>query len=251
MARARKATESKTPPPVRADRALLLADAERLENFDHAGGMCAALCGAPGRYFQRRAVRAGIFGRSRRTIAFRQLSIRPARADGRFPCSSPAPFFSISAARPASSIRARSARGSPSRSGCSGRWAGSARWPARLITSAATRREQLPYAVDRYTNEVNRLFGVMNKRLAGRDFLAGRYSIADMACVGWVRLAERMGQDLGAISRSQALVRNHPGAACGQARVCHPHRGGRDGRHPRSESARGPVRAAGDVESSP
>jgi GST-like protein len=56
--------------------------------------------------------------------------------------------------------------------------------------------EQLPYAVDRYTNEVNRLFGVMDKRLAGRDFLAGRYSIADMACVGWVRLAERMGQDL-------------------------------------------------------
>jgi GSH-dependent disulfide-bond oxidoreductase len=56
--------------------------------------------------------------------------------------------------------------------------------------------EQLPYAVDRYTDEVNRLFGVMNKRLAARDFLAGRYSIADMACVGWVRLAERMGQDL-------------------------------------------------------
>ncbi len=57
--------------------------------------------------------------------------------------------------------------------------------------------EQIAYAIDRYTNEVNRLFGVMNKRLAGRDFLAGRYSIADMACVGWVRLAERMGQDLG------------------------------------------------------
>ncbi len=57
--------------------------------------------------------------------------------------------------------------------------------------------EQLSYAIDRYTNEVNRLFGVMNKRLAGRDFLSGRYSIADMACVGWVRLAERMGQDLG------------------------------------------------------
>jgi GST-like protein len=56
--------------------------------------------------------------------------------------------------------------------------------------------EQIPYAINRYTDEVNRLFGVMNARLAGRDFLAGRYSIADMACVGWVRLAERMGQDL-------------------------------------------------------
>ena len=56
--------------------------------------------------------------------------------------------------------------------------------------------ERIAYGIDRYTNEVNRLFGVMNTRLAGREFLAGRYSIADMACVGWVRLAERMGQEL-------------------------------------------------------
>jgi GSH-dependent disulfide-bond oxidoreductase len=56
--------------------------------------------------------------------------------------------------------------------------------------------EPLPYAVARYTDEVNRLYGVMNTRLADRDFLAGAYSIADMACVGWVRLAERQGQDL-------------------------------------------------------
>ena len=52
------------------------------------------------------------------------------------------------------------------------------------------------YALARYTDEVNRLFGVMNMRLAKREFLAGRYSIADMACVGWVRLAERAGQKL-------------------------------------------------------
>jgi GSH-dependent disulfide-bond oxidoreductase len=56
--------------------------------------------------------------------------------------------------------------------------------------------EQIAYAIDRYTNEVNRLFGVMDTRLAAREFLAGRYSVADMACVGWVRLAERMGQEL-------------------------------------------------------
>jgi len=56
--------------------------------------------------------------------------------------------------------------------------------------------EKIEYGIARYTNEVNRLFGVMNTRLAGRDFLAGRYSIADMACVGWVRLAGRMGQEL-------------------------------------------------------
>ena len=57
--------------------------------------------------------------------------------------------------------------------------------------------EPIDYALERYTDEVNRLYGVMNTRLADREFLAGRYSIADMACVGWVRLAERQGQDLG------------------------------------------------------
>jgi GST-like protein len=56
--------------------------------------------------------------------------------------------------------------------------------------------EQIPYALARYTDEVNRLYGVMNTRLAEREFLAERYSIADIACVGWVRLAERQGQDL-------------------------------------------------------
>jgi GSH-dependent disulfide-bond oxidoreductase len=52
------------------------------------------------------------------------------------------------------------------------------------------------YAIKRYTDEVDRLYGVMETRLATRAFLAGRYSIADIACVGWVRLAERQGQDL-------------------------------------------------------
>ena len=56
--------------------------------------------------------------------------------------------------------------------------------------------EQLPYAIDRYTNEVNRLYGVMNTRLKDRPFLAGRYSIADMACVGWASRWERQGQDI-------------------------------------------------------
>ncbi len=56
--------------------------------------------------------------------------------------------------------------------------------------------QPIDYAIARYTDEVNRLYGVMNRRLAGREFLAGRYSIADIACAGWVRLAERQGQDL-------------------------------------------------------
>ncbi len=41
--------------------------------------------------------------------------------------------------------------------------------------------EKIPYAMDRYRNEVNRLYGVLNKRLADRAFVAGVYSIADMA----------------------------------------------------------------------
>jgi GST-like protein len=56
--------------------------------------------------------------------------------------------------------------------------------------------EKVSYAIERYTNEVNRLYGVMNKRLADREFLAGDYSIADMACIGWVKPYERQGQDL-------------------------------------------------------
>lgn len=56
--------------------------------------------------------------------------------------------------------------------------------------------ETLTYAINRYVNEVNRLYGVMNLRLKDRDFIAGRYSIADMACVGWVNGWERQGQDM-------------------------------------------------------
>lgn len=56
--------------------------------------------------------------------------------------------------------------------------------------------EQVPYAIDRYTNEVNRLYGVMNNRLAEHEYLAGDYSIADMACIGWVIPYERQGQTL-------------------------------------------------------
>lgn len=56
--------------------------------------------------------------------------------------------------------------------------------------------EKVPYAIERYTNEVNRLYGVLNKRLEGREYIAGDYSIADMACIGWAQLWERQGQDI-------------------------------------------------------
>ncbi|HZH52590.1 MAG TPA: glutathione S-transferase N-terminal domain-containing protein [Microvirga sp.] len=56
--------------------------------------------------------------------------------------------------------------------------------------------EKVPYAIDRYTNEANRLYGVLNKRLADREYVADEYSIADMAIVGWAKMWERQGQDI-------------------------------------------------------
>lgn len=65
---------------------------------------------------------------------------------------------------------------------------------ARHFLSYSEEKHQ--YSIERYTNEVNRLFGVMDTRLKDRDFLAGEYSIADIACIGWVRYPERRGQTL-------------------------------------------------------
>lgn len=56
--------------------------------------------------------------------------------------------------------------------------------------------QKIPYAIERYTNEVNRLYGVMDRRLADRAYLAGDYSIADMAAFPWTRSYENQGQDL-------------------------------------------------------
>ncbi len=56
--------------------------------------------------------------------------------------------------------------------------------------------DKIPYAMDRYRNEVNRLYGVLNKRLADRAFLAGEYSIADMASYPWIVPYERQGQKI-------------------------------------------------------
>jgi len=56
--------------------------------------------------------------------------------------------------------------------------------------------EPIEYAIKRYTDECNRLYGVMDRRLADRPFLAGRYSIADMASLCWARAYARFGQDI-------------------------------------------------------
>ncbi len=64
---------------------------------------------------------------------------------------------------------------------------------------------KLEYGAARYTNEVHRLYGVMERRLAGRDYLAGPYSIADMAAWPWI-LPEGQGQDLGEFPNLKAYV---------------------------------------------
>lgn len=56
--------------------------------------------------------------------------------------------------------------------------------------------EKIPYAIDRYVRETNRLYGVLNSRLQEKEYLAGNYSIADMACYPWIVPYERQQQQL-------------------------------------------------------
>jgi GST-like protein len=56
--------------------------------------------------------------------------------------------------------------------------------------------ERIAYAMERYVNETNRLYGVLDQRLAGRDYVAGDYSIADMAIYPWVVPYKKQKQSL-------------------------------------------------------
>ncbi len=56
--------------------------------------------------------------------------------------------------------------------------------------------QKIPYAIDRYVNETNRLYGVLDRRLAREPFLDGEYSIADMAAYPWIAPHEAQGQNL-------------------------------------------------------
>jgi len=58
--------------------------------------------------------------------------------------------------------------------------------------------EKVPYAIERYTRETARLYGVLDRRLADRPFIAGEFSIADIACYPWIVPHEAHGQDLAA-----------------------------------------------------
>ena len=89
--------------------------------------------------------------------------------------------------------------------------------------------ETIPYAIERYENETRRLYGVLDRRLAGRDFVAGEdYSIADMAIYPWILTLERNQKRLddfpnlkrwfGAIAARPATIRAYrKGKAINQA----------------------------------
>jgi GST-like protein len=73
--------------------------------------------------------------------------------------------------------------------------------------------EKLPYAINRYVSETNRLYGVLNKRLADRPFIAGTYSIADMAAYPWIVPYRNQGQsleDFPHLKRWFETIRNRP-----------------------------------------
>ena len=82
---------------------------------------------------------------------------------------------------------------------------------------------KLPYAIDRYVNETARLYAVLDRRLADRSYMAGDYSIADMASYPWVVPHLRQGQDpakfphltrwFKAIAARPAVVAAYAGAA--------------------------------------
>ena len=88
--------------------------------------------------------------------------------------------------------------------------------------------EKLPYAIDRYVKETSRLYGVLNKRLQGRDFICGKqYTIADMAAYPWV-IPERQGQDIDdfpELKRWHAAIRARPATvrAYARAKEVNPH----------------------------
>ncbi len=66
--------------------------------------------------------------------------------------------------------------------------------------------EKAHYAIRRFENEAHRLYRVLDTRLAGRDFVAGDYSIADMALIGWVKGHERQGIDIGEFSNVKRWI---------------------------------------------
>ena len=100
-------------------------------------------------------------------------------------------------------------------------------------------QRQIAYGVRRYTNETHRLYGVMDRRLRDRDYLAGDYSIADMAAWPWI-LPSLQGQDLAEFPRLAAWLERvgaRPAVRAGRA-VLEDRRGNAGGSGKAAEAAR-------------
>jgi GST-like protein len=90
--------------------------------------------------------------------------------------------------------------------------------------------EKLPYAIDRYVNETGRLYAVLNKRLADREFISGEYTVADMASYPWV-LPERQSQNIDEfphLKRWKEAIKTRPATqrAYAKAKEINPSAGG-------------------------
>ena len=84
-----------------------------------------------------------------------------------------------------------------------------------------------PYAEERYLKEAHRLYGVLNRRLEGREFVADEYSVADIAIWPWISRFEWQTIDLESVSQREALVPDDREAPGGGARLCGPEEGQR------------------------
>jgi len=94
--------------------------------------------------------------------------------------------------------------------------------------------EKIAYAIDRYNREAKRLYGVLDTRLAGRDYIAGDYSIADIACFPWIMTHKAQGLTLDEfpnLKRWYAALRARPKLQAGLAL-------GKEDRRPMDEQAR-------------
>jgi GST-like protein len=81
--------------------------------------------------------------------------------------------------------------------------------------------EKIPYAINRYVNETNRLYGVIDHRLADRPFLVGdAYTITDMAAYPWIVPWKTTTAEPGRLRESPSLVRRHRSASGNEASLC-------------------------------
>ncbi|WP_068078039.1 glutathione S-transferase N-terminal domain-containing protein [Novosphingobium lentum] len=80
--------------------------------------------------------------------------------------------------------------------------------------------EPLPYAIDRYSREADRLMGVLERQLEGREFITDALSIADMACYPWTLVGGMLGLDMAsfpALTAWQVRMAARPGVVRGMA----------------------------------